>query len=210
MDFSDQPTHDDHPALVGPADDQLSRIYTAEFGRLAALGRALTGDDVAGEDLAHEVFVDVIQRWRRQPGFLREPAWPYLRTAVRHLASRRRRRLLRELLAFARADIRPAVDTEAQTAGSLDLLGALAQLPPRMRACVILVYCEDVAAVDAAAALGISPRTVETQLRAARLRLATLLDGPGRHAATNRPTLATLPRVVCDRPHTPPETGRAA
>src|SRR5438309_2045833 len=153
-----------------PVDDQLERVYRAEFRRLSALGRLLTGDPAAGEDLAHEVFLDALKRIRRDPGYLRDPAWPWLRTALVHLASKRRRQAVRELLRLARVYERPR--HEEWTPDALDFMNALATLPTRMRACVVLFYCEDLPTAHVAETLGCSPRTVENHLRAARQLLA--------------------------------------
>jgi RNA polymerase sigma factor (sigma-70 family) len=161
------------------ADEQrLTRIYTAEIARLVAMGRMLTGDAAAGEDLAHEVFLQAARRSRREPGYLREPAWPWLRTAMVRAAGNRRRQLLREMRRLTRSYQRPAEMSMPDAA--LDCVAALATLPARMRACVVLFYGEDLSVAQAAEALGCAPRTVENQLRTARGRLAMLLvDGEG-------------------------------
>ena len=70
----------------------IETVYHREFGRLAALGTLLTGDRAAGEDLAQEVFERALRREARQPGHLREPAWPWLRVALVRLAGTRRTR----------------------------------------------------------------------------------------------------------------------
>src|SRR5690606_41746867 len=44
-----------------------------------------------------------------------------------------------------------------------ELMAALAQLPPRQRACLVLRYFEDLSVVDTAGALGITPGTVKSQ-----------------------------------------------
>ena len=61
---------------------------------------------------------------------------------------------------------------EEWTPDALDFMNALAALPTRMRACVVLFYCEDLPTAHVAETLGCSPRTVENHLRAARQRLA--------------------------------------
>lgn len=165
-----------------PEDQRLTRIYAAEIERLVGLARLLTGDASAGEDLAHEVFLDIARRSRREPGFLREPAWPWLRTALVRAVAHRRRQAFREMRRLVRAYQRP---TEMAFPDSvLDCVDALRRLPARMRACAVLFYGEDLSVAQAAEALGCSPRTVENQLRAARARLAVLLgDGPQREGA---------------------------
>jgi RNA polymerase sigma factor (sigma-70 family) len=156
------------------ADDELlGRIYAAEIDSLVALGRMLTGDVQAGEDLAHEVFLRAARQLRRTPGYLREPARPWLRTALVRAAIDWRRRARREMQRLVRSYQRPA--EAGMPDGAIDCVAALGQLPVRMRACVVLSFGEDLSVAATAAALGCSPRTVENQLRTARRRLATLL-----------------------------------
>ena len=63
-------------------------------------------------------------------------------------------------------------DTIVPSVAVIDWHAALQNLPPRMRATVVLFYGEDLSTAQTAAALGCSPRTVEIQLRAARRRLS--------------------------------------
>ena len=147
------------------------RIYIAEIDRLRALGAMLTGDSEAGDNLAHEVIVDALQRIRRDPAHLREPAWPYLRTALCHMVSRRRRQLLREIVALTRLGRRPAaVDLDLPPV-SIDMMRALQTLPERQRACVVLHYWQDLSYAEVGELLHIAPRTVEVHLRDARRHL---------------------------------------
>ena len=152
---------------------RLEAVYGAEAPRLCGLGRLLTGDPGAGEDLAQEVFAVALRRSCRDPDYLRDPAWPWLRTTLVRLAIRRRRLAADELRRLIRAHVR--VDEDVWTRSTLDYCRALATLPPRMRACVALFYGEDLSTETVAQTLGCSPKTVENQLREARARLRPLL-----------------------------------
>lgn len=158
---------------AGASEALLARVYAAEIERLVALGRMLTGDVQAGEDLAHEVFLKAAGQLSRTPGYLRDPAWPWLRTALVRASVDWRRRALREMQRLARAYQRP-ID-RGMPDGALDCVAALQLLPPRMRACAVLTFGEDLSVAATAEVLGCSPRTVENQLREARRRLALLL-----------------------------------
>jgi RNA polymerase sigma factor (sigma-70 family) len=156
---------------------RLESIYRAEIERLRALGTMLTGSPAAGEDLAQDAFIESIRRGVDEPGYLREPAWPWLRVTMVRLALRRRRRLATELQrmflltrAHEEVDWTPATD---------ELVRALRRLPPRMRACVTLRYVDDLANRDIAEAIGCSVKTVENQLRIGRARLRLLLASEG-------------------------------
>jgi RNA polymerase sigma factor (sigma-70 family) len=153
-------------------DVSLDEVYAAEIQRLVALGTVLSGDSAAGEDLAHDAFLQLVQRVRREPDYLQGPAWPLLRTMVVRLAMQRRRAWARELRRLARSWQPAPSESWEPSAAVLDWHRALRTLPPRMRATVVLFYGEDLSTAQTAAALKCSPRTVENQLRAARRRLA--------------------------------------
>jgi len=156
------------------ADARVARVYTMELDRLAGLGRLLMGGDAAaGEDLAHEVFEDLLTRERRDPGYLREPAWPWLRTALVHAALDRKRQALREIKRMIR--VYGDRQEPAWSDSTLDLARAVNQLPKKMRACVVLHYAQDMPLDQVGEAVGCGVRTVETHLHRARERLATLL-----------------------------------
>jgi RNA polymerase sigma factor (sigma-70 family) len=149
----------------------LDDVYAAEIQRLVALGTVLAGDAAAGEDLAHDAFLLLVQRLRRNPHYLHGPAWPLLRTMVVRLAMQRRRAWARELRRLARAWQPAPSEAWEPSVAMLDWHTALQGLPPRMRATIVLFYGEDLSTAQTAAALGCSARTVESQLRAARRRL---------------------------------------
>ena len=157
------------------AEQALGAIYAREGTRLVALARVLCGDVDAGEDLAQEVFVRALRALQRDPEYLYEPVWPWLRTTLVRLVIERRRRLGRELRRLMRVYAPPPTDWPTPTA---DVAAALAELPPRMRACVVLRYCEDLSTLDVANSLGCAPGTVIVQLREARKRLRMRLDVP--------------------------------
>lgn len=123
----------------------------------------------------------MVTAWRKGDQ-LRDPsalgAW-LLRIASRHALTRRRRigatlPLLpegAERLAGAGA---PSIDPVA-------LRDALATLPPRMRAAVVLHYYADLTVDGVATALERSPNTIKSQLREGLARLRRQLDEtPGR------------------------------
>jgi len=153
----------------------LDEIYATEIRRLVALGTVLAGTVAAGEDLAHDAFVQLLRRVRREPSYLQGPAWPLLRTIVVRLALQRRRAMARELRRLARIWQPDPGDWWEPDVEVLDWQQSLLKLPPRMRACVVLFYGEDMGTAAVARALECSPRTVENHLRAARKRLAQSL-----------------------------------
>jgi DNA-directed RNA polymerase specialized sigma24 family protein len=94
---------------------------------------------------------------------------------VANLARRSLRRRLQERRAWYGArDLRSADPGEG-----VDLLRALARLPARKRACVVLRCYLDLSEADTAAALGLSVGTVKSQTAKALQKLEQLLAEPG-------------------------------
>jgi RNA polymerase sigma-70 factor (ECF subfamily) len=166
------------PAGASPITPALDDVYKSEIRRLIGLGSVLTGSRAAGEDLAHDAFVHVLRRAERDPGFLRSPAWPLLRTILVRLAIQRRRSIAREGRRLARFWEPPSTEWWDPDPTLVDWHAALGKLPPRMRACVVLFYGEDLSTADVARALRCSPRTVEHQLHSARNKLTEALRVP--------------------------------
>ena len=171
----------DEETVTAAADERLGAIYAREGQRLAALGRMLTGSIDAGEDMAQEVFVRALRASRRDPEYLREPAWPWLRTTLARLVIQRHRTRMREVLRLVRVYDPPGTPWPGAT---VDVADALRALPPRMRACVVLHHCEDLTASETADILGCSAATVIVHLREGRARLRARLDPEGEHTSS--------------------------
>jgi RNA polymerase sigma-70 factor (ECF subfamily) len=155
-------------------DTRVARLYEAEIGRLTRFGRKVTGDSSAAEDLAQEVFVDLLQQLRADPDYLQGPAWFWLKEAMIHHAANRQRQLTRESEHLGR--LHASLGDEFEPGEThLDFDRALAQLPPRMRQCVVMACVQDMTQEEIASALGCTVRTVETHLHRARPRLAELM-----------------------------------
>jgi RNA polymerase sigma-70 factor (ECF subfamily) len=161
----------------GTGDDDgrgvVEALYTTHAPRLVALARTLTGSVDAADDLVQETFLGLLRACRRDPNYVREPAWPLLRTMLARLAGQRRRSVGRELRRLARAYARPS---EGIWDSDLEVVEALLSLPPRMRACVVLHYGEDMPVADVAQAMNTAPATVAAQLQVARKRLRKRLE----------------------------------
>lgn len=156
------------------ADARIARLYETEIGRLTALGRLLTGDASAAEDLAQDVFIDLLTELRADADYLQGPPWPWLRKAMVHHVAKRFRFGTREMSRLLRLYEEPAVD-ESWSETTIDYERAIAQLPPQMRACVVLTYSEDMSREQIAEVLGCNPDSVRSHLRRARPKLAELM-----------------------------------
>ena len=147
-------------------------LFEAHHDELLRLAVLLAGDLAAGEELVQEAFVEA---WRRWDGIRSTATAGYLRSVIVNLARRTHRRRRLELRGL-RAEGRPAPDDPDSR---IDLARALALLPPRKRACVVLRYYSDLSPEDTAATLGVSVGTVKSQTAKALRLLARHLDQQG-------------------------------
>jgi RNA polymerase sigma factor (sigma-70 family) len=161
---------------VGTAAPDLDAVYKSEIRRMIGLASVLTGSRSAGEDLAHDAFLQVLRRVEREPGYLRSPAWPLLRTVLVRLAVQRRRAMARETRRLAQFWKPPENEVWDPDVALIDWRAALHALPPRMRACAVLFYGEDMSINDIAQELRCSPRTVEHHLHSARGKLTAAVE----------------------------------
>ncbi len=151
--------------------EALALLHECHYADLVRLAFALTGDWGLAEDLVQEAFVRVWRGWGNIRDQQSAPA--YLRTTVVNLARRSLRHRLQERRAWSGIG-----DPRSADPGSdIDLLRALARLPARKRACVVLRYYQDLSEADTAAVLGVSVGTVKSQTAKALVRLQALLAG---------------------------------
>lgn len=142
----------------------------------------VVGDLAEAEDLVQECLIKVARRWPRVRTMDHPRA--YARTVLVNLAlngSSRRTRRRRELeLPDALDDRRDEVSARALTTVDVraELLQALATLPPRQRAVLVLRYYEDLSEADTAAVLRCSVGTVKSTASRALARLHAALTTP--------------------------------
>lgn len=161
----------DDPAAAGGPDAEFTRFVAARWRALTRTAYLLTGDFHEAEDLVQTTLARVYPAWRRvRP----ETAEHYVRRAlVNTNRSRHRRRRVIHLLLPSLPDT-PAVDRGGGAGGLGDrdvLVQALADLPERQRAVVVLRYWEDLPAEEVAATLGCSVGTVKSQASRALAKL---------------------------------------
>ena len=77
-------------------------------------------------------------------------------------------------------------DLAGEATNHVALLAGVADLPPAMRAAIVLRYYSDLPVEDVAAALGKSPNTIKAQLQTALDRLRRSLADPAADTATPR------------------------
>jgi RNA polymerase sigma-70 factor (sigma-E family) len=168
----------------------MRRAHEAEYeafvrahrGRMMATARLLaTGDTQLAEDLVQNALIRLYLAWSRARSGNSEAY--ARRVLVNCFVDHRRRPWVR------RESTSDDIPESLVTAGELDdsvaaaLLDALRDLPPRMRAAVVLRHVQDLSVDEAADALGCSVGTVKSQtargLAKLRARLDEQLSTPG-------------------------------
>jgi RNA polymerase sigma-70 factor (sigma-E family) len=131
----------------------------------------LVSDRGHAEDLLQSSLVKVYRRWHRIEG---DP-YPYARRAlVNAAASWRRLHSTQEIVDLPLRET-PVPDPTEELAERARMTAALATLPPRMRAVLVLRFGEDLGEAATAEALGVSVATVNTQTSRGLARLRALL-----------------------------------
>jgi RNA polymerase sigma-70 factor (sigma-E family) len=161
--------------------EEFARWARGRQRRLLRAALLMTDDQARAEDLVQDAMTQVAMRWSR----LRDSnPDAYARKVIYHgnISWWRRRR--REVLGGELADL-PAPGEVVER--RLLVRRALAALPPRQRAVVVLRYFEDLTERDTAEVLGVSVGTVKSQthlalrrLREAAPELAEFLDEESR------------------------------
>jgi RNA polymerase sigma-70 factor (sigma-E family) len=153
-------------------DDEFAEFVTRWSPALLRVAFLLTSDRGEAEDLLQTALLKTSRHWGRLSD--REAAYAYVRRVIvtTHTSWRRRRRVHEVLLdqfPDQRAPEAPAIE-----AGRA--LQALEDLPPRMRAVVVLRCYEGLTEAETAEALGCSVGSVKSQASRGLARLRAVLD----------------------------------
>jgi len=171
----DEPILATRPTLVhAVVDVEMAGVVTEDFAELFRVHypRLIRALQLAGvrpseaEDIAQESFARVLRRWRQVRSGTNPPGYLF-RIAFRLV--RRRGLLPTSPLDEQLPSTSPPTDEQAAVKADVDR--ALAVMPPRRRACVVLCWMSGLTSVDAAEALGIAAGTVRKQLELARQQL---------------------------------------
>lgn len=140
-------------------------LFEAEFERLVrALGVAFSPE--AAADAVQEAFIRADHHWHRV-GRLDDPAGWVRRVALNLLTNGRRDERRRTSIV---STVRPVPATDL-TVDLLDLRRAIDALAPTMRLTLCLFHLAGLSIDEIAAALGVAPGTVKSNLHDARRRL---------------------------------------
>ena len=159
----------DHPAF-----EELVRVTYADTYTLAY---RLTGDEEDARDVVQESYLRAFRGLKRFRGDAQFTTWLYRITAncaSTHLGRRSRHRHDELLEDAPLADPDPSHDPQLRTEGDATrnrLNDALRELPPRLRAVVVLRDVYDLPHEAIAAELGISESAAKVRLHRARKKL---------------------------------------
>ncbi|RYP85217.1 SigE family RNA polymerase sigma factor [Nocardioides guangzhouensis] len=158
-------------------DQEFADFAVAARPRLRRTAYLLSGDWELAADLAQEALVRVYVAWPRlhRAG---EGVHAYARRcAVSAWIDWTRKRSNRELPTSAEVLDRGQVEGPAEPLAVRDeLMGALRELGPRQRACVVLRYYDDLGVADTARVLGCTEGTVKSQTAKALASLRRHLE----------------------------------
>jgi RNA polymerase sigma-70 factor, ECF subfamily len=146
-------------------------FFRAQFPAVRRSVFLIVGDVGRAEEIAQDAFVQLYRHWRRVETYERPEAW-VRKVAVRLAMKRVRRDRLRASLERRTWDPEPLAP---DTGHDLDVLRAVARLPPAQRAVVVLHYYEDRPLAEIAEIVGCTPSTAKVHAFKARRRLAVLL-----------------------------------
>ncbi|MEU6380456.1 SigE family RNA polymerase sigma factor [Streptomyces sp. NPDC046909] len=154
---------------------QFQEFVRARWSHLVRTAYLLTGDVHHAEDLTQTALAKAYRSWQRVSRTDHPEA--YVRKMLVSCNSDRfRKRRVAEALTAAPPDTARTDDAVSRADERGTLLGALAGLPPKQRAVVVLRYWEDLSEAEVAEVLGCSTGTVKSQ---ASKGLAKLRTYPG-------------------------------
>jgi RNA polymerase sigma factor (sigma-70 family) len=149
---------------------ELASFCRREWPRLVGAMSLYTGSRDLAEDLAQETLARVCRDWNKVQRTDQPSAWAH-RVAI-NLARSHWRRTATARRAHRRLD--PASDDQPDAVNAIAVRDAVASLPPRQRAALVLRYFADFSVRDTATALRCPEGTVKTLTYEAIQTLRTL------------------------------------
>lgn len=147
-------------------DAALAQFVREQHPRLVGTLGLYTGDLDLAEDLAAEALARVARDWGRIRSMESPGAYAHrISINLAHSWFRRRRAFAR---ALTRRGPEDRVHRDPDAGVVLSVRDAVAELPDRQRACVVLHYLEGLSTPEVAVVLDVDPGTVRSNLHAAR------------------------------------------
>ncbi|HVS50132.1 MAG TPA: sigma-70 family RNA polymerase sigma factor [Candidatus Dormibacteraeota bacterium] len=171
-----------------PGDEaDFERLYLTSYGKIVGTLTAMLGDRAAAEDCAQDAFERAYRNWETWQPIAPAEAWVH-RIAINAAVSYQRKMRLREVGELIRRIGRPGLAPDPQEqVQRRDLVTALAKLPPKQAAAIVLRHYHGYTNRAIAHALGIPERTVASRLAIAKERLRVRLKPSYSELAGTRP-----------------------
>jgi RNA polymerase sigma-70 factor (sigma-E family) len=168
--------------MRGASEQEYIDYVTARLPSLRRLAFSLCGDEDQADDVVQESITKLYLRWSTVGAVTHLDA--YVRTiVVRTFLDGQRKGWWRVWLFGAAPDVQRTDDRDAED--RTVLRDALAKVPPRQRAVLVLRFIHDLPVAEVADILGCSAGTVKSQTSHGLAALRRLL-GDGEYAATGR------------------------
>jgi len=153
------------PALLAEAEKaNFGDFYAGHYSDLVRLAALLSGSADAAPDLVQDCFVRLHGHWTA----VHDPL-PYVRRSVVHTCASHHR-------SIARGRRLPTPEVQDSELGADELEDALAKLPARQRAAVVLRYYGDLPDADIARVLRCRPGTVRSLIHRALADLRKVIE----------------------------------
>jgi RNA polymerase sigma-70 factor, ECF subfamily len=167
----------DAPTTYKAGDEaDFERLYQTSYSKILATLMAMLGDKAAAEDCAQDAFERAYKKWSTWQPIAPAEAWIH-RIAVNGAVSHIRRMRIREVGEVIRRIGRPGAAPDPQElAEHRDLLDALAKLPPKQAATIVLRHYHGYTNRAMSVMMGVPERTVASRLAIAKARLRANLE----------------------------------
>ena len=158
------------PAADSVAD--FDAVYAAQYADLTVQLYAYFGDRQEAQDVVQEAFCRALRRWSSVSRYDDPVAW--VRRVAWNLAVSRWRRS-RTALSFLRRQRLQEPQVEGPSTDRIELVEALATLPPAQRRAMVLHYLGDLSVAEIAEREHVAVGTVKSWLHRGRTALAVRL-----------------------------------
>jgi RNA polymerase sigma-70 factor (ECF subfamily) len=156
-------------------ESDFERLYEVSYGKILGTLTAMLGDRAAAEDCAQDAFERAYKKWNTWKPIAPAEAWVH-RIAINAGVSYQRKMRLREVGEVIRRIGRPELAPDPQNlVERRDLAEALAKLPPKQAAAIVLRHYHGYTNRAIAQSLGVPERTVASRLAVAKNRLRVTL-----------------------------------
>jgi RNA polymerase sigma-70 factor (ECF subfamily) len=166
----------EHTTYQPGSEADFERLYQTSYGKILGTLTAMLGDRAAAEDCAQDAFERAYKKWDTWQPIAPAEAWVH-RIAINAAVSHQRKMRLREVGEVIRRIGRPGLGPDPQASVEhRDLADALALLPAKQAAAIVLRHYHGYTNRAIAQALGIPERTVASRLAVAKARLRVMLQ----------------------------------